>query len=246
MKIEILRDNGNSVFRITYEQGEWALVENKLRELGLQRARTTKGFACELNLDYYKDTAGAFRAAVAGGNSNIIDDINAPFSTIRTQTECIVNISVLRVVPANDIVSIPITAFMTAPHVTSIIDALTTTLRKTFELVTSATVDVKFNIPENRTAAAAQPAASSSETTPAQISTFSDVEAVLTLSNIPTGKTLAYYKKQLYECERRISNSTTMRQLTRVRLLSKISALSPAIAFMRAHRMSTLQAEVSQ
>jgi hypothetical protein len=97
MKIKFEIDKGYPYLLLKYENDEWQKIESILKNLGLQKAFTEKGFNKNLKLEYYRESdtelLNYLKNYFYSHISNIIDDIN----------DCLYdgyfNIALFRVIP---------------------------------------------------------------------------------------------------------------------------------------------------
>jgi len=80
MKIKFEVEKGYPYLVIKYEGDEWQKIESILKNLGLQKAYTEKGFGKNLKLEYYRENdtelLNFLRNYFYSHLSNVIDDIN--------------------------------------------------------------------------------------------------------------------------------------------------------------------------
>jgi len=80
MKIKFEIQKGYPYLIIRYEGDEWQKIENILKNLGLQKAYTEKGFGKNLKFEYYRENdtelLNYLKSYFYAHLNNVVDDIN--------------------------------------------------------------------------------------------------------------------------------------------------------------------------
>lgn len=128
---------------IKYEDNEWEMIENKLREIGLEKSYSEKIFG-KFNGYFYRSPNREFANYLTKefGLSHFLDDVN---------DECGVgydfNVAVFRVVPneRNEVI-IPLKKFLSVVELEDMIFKITNTLKHLLGLINQEVeVNIKLN-----------------------------------------------------------------------------------------------------
>lgn len=148
MKVHV-KINGDVRLVVKYESDEWQKVEEKLKQLGLEKASTSQAWGSQENAEYYRESTPELLRAMQRvfeflrvGQYSLIDSINKPF--IDEDSSRYMNVAVFRVVPnAGGEVSVPVQKYLTLLEVKSVVQAL----GKVYEfLLNTATESDEFTI----------------------------------------------------------------------------------------------------
>jgi hypothetical protein len=146
MKIEYKMEEKNKpVLKLVYEDGQYEKLKEVFEELGLSKAHTTNGFGRGVELDFWKDRAGEFRSEALDGDEKVsdvyvIDDINATAIV----TKQYVNLAVLRVVPKDNEVIIPLPKILYVDDINNFVTLLVKVLSKVLNVAKETSVKISF------------------------------------------------------------------------------------------------------
>jgi DNA-directed RNA polymerase subunit F len=149
MKIKFKIENGYPYLVIRYENNEWETIENILKELGLQKAKTRMGFNKGLELEYYRELdtelLNYLRKYFSSKISNFVDDINA---SIYEHNKF--NIALFRVVPnSRGEVKILLDKYLTIAELKELINKIKQVYEMLLNLATGS-VEVNITIQEDK------------------------------------------------------------------------------------------------
>jgi len=140
MKIKFEIDKGFPYLIIKYENDEWEKIENILKNLGLQKAFTEKGFNKNLKLEYYRENdtelLNYLRNYFSSHLSNIIDNINDYIYN------GYFNIAIFRVIPQNGEVKILLDKYLTIAELKKLFEKI----KEIYELLLNLALKSEANI----------------------------------------------------------------------------------------------------
>jgi len=112
MKVKFEIEKGYPYLIIRYENDEWEKIENILKNLGLQKAFTEKGFGKNLKFEYYRESdtelLSYLKEYFYSHLNNVVDDIND-----LVYYNGYFNIAIFRVIPQNGEVKILLDKYLT-------------------------------------------------------------------------------------------------------------------------------------
>jgi hypothetical protein len=145
MKMYFKVKDGIPLFTLKYENNEWAIIESKLKELGLEKAVTKNGFGNKQVLEFYKEKNWELQEYL-GMYYNVIDDINAEIVSTE-KGNIYVNLAILRVVPdANGEVNLVLNKYITVFELEKMISVI----KEALEIILNYVInDVEVKIKTN-------------------------------------------------------------------------------------------------
>jgi hypothetical protein len=147
MKLLIkMSSEGVPILLLKYRQEEWAMLEEKWRELGLERRRTTNLWGVNWEAEFYRERNSVMEGLIRslfeaeGLRYRILSDINSPvFRDGR------VNVGILRVIPdSNYEVKAPLPHLVNIDDLIYIRDIIASAVKLILRIVTHAECEVKF------------------------------------------------------------------------------------------------------
>jgi hypothetical protein len=133
---------------LKYRPEEWAVLERKWQELGLERRRTTNLWGVNWEAEFYRERNSLMEGLIrglfesAGLRHRIISDINS--SILRDGR---VNVGILRVVPNSDFeVRAPLPHLLNIDDLIYLRDTLTNAVKLLLQVVTNVECEIKFVI----------------------------------------------------------------------------------------------------
>jgi hypothetical protein len=147
MKLSIkMNSEGMPILLLKYRPEEWAVLERKWQELGLERRRTTNLWGVNWESEFYRERNSLMEGLIrglfesAGLRYRIISDINSPI--LRDGR---VNVGILRVVPNSDFeVRAPLPHLLNIDDLVVIRDTLANAVKLLLQVVTNMECEVKF------------------------------------------------------------------------------------------------------
>ena len=140
MKIKFEIDKGYPYLIIKYEDDEWTKIENILKNLGLQKSYTEKGFGKNLKFEYYRENdtelLNYLRNYFSSHLSNIIDNINDYIYN------GYFNIAIFRVIPQNGEVKILLDKYLTIAELKKLFEKI----KEIYELLLNLALKSEANI----------------------------------------------------------------------------------------------------
>jgi hypothetical protein len=148
MKLRICLTNGKPTLVLSYKPGEWSILEEQWRRLGLEKFTSSNLWGEGIQGDVYRDREGRMEDFLRDlfSHSSIryqfYSDINSPiFRDGR------VNIGILRFVPdENYEVYVPLPKFVTIDELVTIRDTLAEAVRLVLSVVVDMECEVIFQI----------------------------------------------------------------------------------------------------
>jgi len=148
VKLRICVTNGQPHLVLSYKPGEWGLLEEQWRRLGLAKHTSSNLFGCGVRGEFYRDAGGVMEDYLRElfGSSSIryhfFSDINSPI-----YKDGRVNVGILRIVPdENYEVRAPLPKFVTVDELVSIRDVLVEAVRLILSVVVDMQCEVRFVI----------------------------------------------------------------------------------------------------
>lgn|SRR3990167_8122004 len=125
---------------LEYENTEWTDIEGKLKELGLAKSHTSKGFG-RLPLDFYQERDAELKQLLDNtliNGSGLIDDINRPL------LDNYFNIALFRVIPNDNKVKIRLDKFVTLVDVRDLTQNIKGVLENLFSIVSKREIKIEI------------------------------------------------------------------------------------------------------
>jgi hypothetical protein len=149
MKLSVkFNSEGIPMLVLKYRPEEWAVLERKWQELGLERRRTTNLWGVNWEAEFYRERNSLMEGLIrglfesAGLRYRIISDINSPI--LRDGR---VNVGILRVVPNSDFeVRAPLPHLLNIDDLVVIRDTLANAVKLLLQVVTNVECKIKFVI----------------------------------------------------------------------------------------------------
>jgi hypothetical protein len=133
---------------LSYKPGEWGVLEEQWRRLGLEKHTSSNLFGCGVKGEFYRDTGGVMEDYLrdlfhySSIRYNFFSDINSPI-----YRDGRVNIGVLRIIPdENYEVCAPLPKFVTVDELVTIRDTLVEAVRLVLSVVVESECEVRFII----------------------------------------------------------------------------------------------------
>jgi len=148
MKLRICVTNGQPHLVLSYKPGEWRLLEEQWRRLGLEKFTSSNLWGEGLQGDVYRDREGRMEDYLrdlfhhSSIRYHFFSDVNSPI-----YRDGRVNVGILRVIPdENYEVCAPLPKFVTVDELVSIRDVLVEAVRLILSVVVDMQCEVRFVI----------------------------------------------------------------------------------------------------
>jgi len=145
-KLKFDKDRKKQIFCIIYENDEWVKIEKKLKELGLEKGKTSMLWGKNnLSCEFYRESdhellsafLESFKTKIEDLNITLIDNINRPFCKYRT-----FNIAIFRIIPTNNVVEVELDDLLTIDQFNGICRVIV----KLYEFIFSIAMEIEVNI----------------------------------------------------------------------------------------------------
>jgi len=137
MKLKLITENKKPFLIINYENNEWQKIEKIYKEVGLELVEAQKLFGKNIKGKIYRLNDDELKDYLHDMN-DILNDINKEIILDYGY----VNLGVLRIIPENNKVKIPLPKYLNIVEINLIAEKIATAIEKLLSTITTAEINI--------------------------------------------------------------------------------------------------------